>query len=149
MVSTLPRGCGTPRLQRVGVVTCLALDPTAPADHDAARETLVRAGASVVWHDDGGLRAAYRRVTDAVRAALALRVDLPESRLALSTGETGGRGECTAVADKATRLLSVAEPGATVLSRLAGSLAMDHLPDGRTLLERTGSGEPCYELRSA
>jgi hypothetical protein len=131
------------------VVTCLVVGTTEPDHADAAHATLVDTGASIVWHTAEAVVAAYRRVTDAVRAALELQTDLPASRVALSTGETDARGECTAVAAKAHLLLSAANPGATLLSKLAGALAMDHLPRGRTLAERVGSAEPCYELRTA
>lgn len=127
----------------VGVVTCLVTDATSgPA---AARLKLE--GAAAVVDDDIGITAAFRRVTDAVRAAIAIRSTLPiGARIALCAGETRG-GEFSAVADKAARLADAAEPGATVLSRLAGVLAIDHLPRDRRLSERC-AGES-YELVEA
>lgn len=151
MVSTLERPGATPRLQSVGVVTCIAVDDTTVAERGGrVEQTLVREGAAVVWRDGPGLVGAFSRVTDALRAALALRTHSPTSRVALCTGETGSRGECGPVAAKAARLRDGADPGSTLLSRLAARLIMDHLPDQRALCERsTGGAEPFYELLSA
>ena len=115
---------------------------------EVAEATFVREGAAVVMPTAVGLVGAFRRVTDAVRATLILRADLPSSRIALCAGETGARGEFSSIADKAARLVSGADAGATLLSKLAGALAMDHLPRDRTLHERCADGvsELCYEL---
>jgi len=131
------------RLRTTGVVTCVVVD-------SPASDALVRGGAALILPTGGGTIGAFRRVTDALRAALDLRDDLPESRVAVCAGETGSRGEFAIVADKAAQLLHGAEPGSTVLSKLAGVLAMDHLPRDRMLYERSAPGvEPCYELRTA
>jgi len=152
MVSTLTAdGAMTvPRLLNAGVVTCVVVGDIGfePALGEAAEETLVRQGAAVVMPTDAGLVGAFRRVTDAVRATLTLRADLPSSRMALCAGETGARGEFGPIADKATRLLSGADAGSTLLSKVAGSLAIDHLPRNSALLERStdDASERCYEL---
>jgi len=80
------------------------------------------------------LTAAFRRVSEAVRAVAAVRAVLPASgRVALSSGETGRLGEFRAIADNALRLVEAARPGTTVLSKLAANLALDHLPRDRRL----------------
>jgi hypothetical protein len=127
----------------VGVVTCLVTD--AASGPAAARLELE--GAAAIVDDGSRLTAAFRRVTDALRAAIAIRSSLPSgARIALCAGETRG-GEFSAVADKAARLADTAAPGATVLSRLAGVLAIDHLPRDRRLSARC-AGES-YELVAA
>jgi hypothetical protein len=140
-------------MQRAGVVTCLVIDDAEldTSVGDVAHEALVRLGAVVVVPSGDGLVGAFRRMTDALRAVLELRTQLPASRLALCAGETGSRGEFGSIADKATRLMTDAEPGSTLLSKLAGVLAMDHLPSDRTLFERCerGDRERCFELRNA
>jgi hypothetical protein len=79
-----------------------------------------------------------------------LRTHFPSIRVAVCTGETGAHGEFGPIADKASMLLSSAPPGSTLLSRLAGALAMDHLPRDRTLqLSASTADEPCYELLDA
>jgi hypothetical protein len=131
------------RLPAAGVVTCVFVD----AD---AGDALARRGAAMVLPAGSGMIGAFRRMTDALHAVLDLRDDLPASRLAVCTGETSARGEFALVAERAARLSHGAEPGSTVLSKLAGVLAMDHLPRDRMLYERSGPGvEPCYELRIA
>ncbi len=154
MVSTHSTvGAGAARLQSAGVVTCVVVEATEVASTlgELAEETLVRAGAAVVLPSAVGLVGAFRRVTDAVRATLVLRTHLPSSRIALCAGETGAHGDFSSIADKATRLVSDAAVGSTVLSKLAGALAVDHLPRDRMLHERSASdvSELCYELLDA
>lgn len=142
-------GTTTRRVTNVGVVTCVAVEAADEASSagEIAEHALVKEGAAVVMPTGVGLVAAYRRVTDAVRAALVLRTHFPTIRVAVCTGETGAHGEFGTVADKASTLLSAAHPGSTLLSKLAGALAMDHLPRDRTLrLSGQPDGEPCYEL---
>jgi hypothetical protein len=142
-----------PRLHSVGVVTCVVVETAegALALDELAEATLVREGAAMVMPTGVGLVGAFRRVTDAVRATMVLRTRLPSSRIALCSGETGAHGEFTSIADKATRLVSDADAGSTRLSKLAGVLAMDHLPRNRTLHERsaTSISELFYELLDA
>ncbi|MEY2422093.1 MAG: hypothetical protein QOI95_2160 [Acidimicrobiaceae bacterium] len=155
MVSTLQRdGAGNGlRLHRAGVVTCVVVEVSDPECGlgEMAEDTFVRAGAAMVLPAGIGVVGAFRRVTDAVRATMILRTHLPSSRIALSAGETGSHGEFSSIADKATRLVADADAGSTLLSKLAGVLAMDHLPRDRTLHERCGSGvsELSYELLAA
>jgi hypothetical protein len=134
-------------------VTCLVIDDAdlATAGGEVAQQALVRLGAVAVLPSGVSLVGAFRRMTDALHAVLELRTQLPASRLALCAGETGARGEFGSIADKATRLMTDAEPGSTLLSKLAGVLAMDHLPRDRTLFERCelAGREPCFELRNA
>ena len=140
------------RVRNAGVVTCVVVE-TADAVGtlgELAEQTLVGAGAAVVMPNGVGLVAAFRRVTDAVKASLMLRTQLPSSRMAMCTGETGSHGEFDLIADKAARLVAGADAGSTRLSKLAGALAMDHLPRDRTLLERAGDGpERYFELLDA
>lgn len=126
-----------------GVVTCLVAEgPMVNAD--TAARALEDEGAIVVCGDACALTAAFRRVSEAIRAAAALRAVLPASaRVALSSGETGRLGEVRAVADSARRLVEAARPGATVLSKLAANLALDHLPRDRRL---EASDAASYEL---
>lgn len=140
------------RVRNTGVVTCVVVEAADAASTlgELAEQTFLRAGAAVVMPNGVGLVAAFRRVTDAVRASLALRTQLPSSRMAMCTGETGSNGEFGAVAEKAARLVSGARAGSTLLSRLAGALAIDHLPRDRHLLECTEHGfEPHFELLDA
>jgi hypothetical protein len=155
MVSSLTpdRGITAPRLRSAGVVTCVVVEATDVASTlgEMAEATLVREGAALVMPTGVGLVGAFRRVTDAVRATMTLRTNLPSSRIALCAGETGAHGEFSSIADKATRLVSDADAGSTLLSKLAGALAMDHLPPDRTLLQRSADGvsEFFYELLDA
>jgi len=139
-------------LNDVGVVTCLAAHGTSVAPTGAITAALEREGAAIIFDAGCGLVAAFRRVTDAVRAAIAVRGALPaSSRIALCAGESRC-GEFSAVADKAVRLADQADPGSTVLSRLTASLAIDHLPRDQQLCERrahVGGSELSYELREA
>ena len=126
-----------------GVVTCLVAEGPL-VDADRAARALEHEGAIVVCGDAGAVTAAFRRVSDAVRAVTAVRRLLPASaRVALSSGETGRLGEFRAVADHAQRLVTAARPGATVLSKLAANLALDHLPRDRRLC---ASDPMSYEL---
>jgi hypothetical protein len=154
MVSSLPRDPAGQRfrLHRAGVITCVVVDATAASTHgDLAEDTMMREGAAVVMASSAGFVGAFRLVTDAVRATLALRTTLPASRIALCAGETGVHGEFASIADRATRLASGAEAGSTVLSKLAGVLAMDHLPRDRTLhaCSAGGASDLYYELLDA
>lgn len=155
MVSTLTRGGAStaPRLHSAGVVTCVVVEATDVASTlgEMAEATLMQEGAAMVVPAGLGLVGAFRRVTDAVRATMILRTHLPSSRIALCAGETGAHGEFASIADKATRLVSDADAGSTLLSKLAGALAMDHLPRDRTLHERSvdGVSELFYELLDA
>lgn len=146
VVREVPSSC---RVRNTGVVTCVvveAADRAEPVD-EIAEATLVRAGAAVVMPTGAGLVAAFRRVTDALGASVALRSQFPSSRMAMSTGETGSHGEFGAIAEKAARLVAEAEPGRTLLSKLAGVLAIDHLPRDRRLHEHAIEGnEPYFEL---
>jgi hypothetical protein len=155
MVSTLARdgAVSAPRLANAGVVTCVVVEATDLTSilGDTAEATLVQEGAAMVMPTGLGLVGAFRRVTDAVRATMMLRTHLPSSRIALCAGEPGAHGEFAPIADKATRLLSGADAGSTLLSKLAGALAMDHLPHDRKLHERSADGvsELFYELLDA
>jgi hypothetical protein len=134
-------------------VTCVVVEAPDVASSlgEMAEATLVREGAAVVVPAGVGLVGAFGRVTDAVRATLILRTNLPSSRIALCAGETGAHGEFSSIADKATRLVSDADAGSTLLSKLAGALAMDHLPRDRSLHERSADdlSEHFYELLDA
>jgi len=126
-----------------GVVTCLVAEGPV-VDADGAARALEDEGAMVVCGDAGAMTAAFRRVSDAVRAVAVVRRLLPaSSRVALSSGETGRLGEFRTVADHAQRLVEAARPGATVLSKLAANLALDHLPHDRRLCP---SDPMSYEL---
>ena len=140
-------GISGTRVRNAGVVTCVVVEAADAAGTlgEIVEETLLRAGAAVVLPTAAGLVGAFRRVTDAVRASLTLRTQLPSSRMAVCTGETGTHGEFGAIAEKATRLVAEATAGSTLLSKLAGALAIDHLPRGRQLRECTGP-EPWFEL---
>lgn len=140
------------RVRNTGVVTCVVVEAADAASTlgEVVEATLLRAGAAVVMPNGVGLVAAFRRVTDAVRASMTLRSQLPSSRMAMCTGETGAHGEFGTIADKATRLVSGAGAGSTLLSKLAGVLAIDHLPRDRQLLEHVRDGvEPYFELLDA
>jgi hypothetical protein len=155
MVSSLAgdRAITTLRLRSPGVVTCVVVEATEVASTlgEVAEATFVQEGAAMVMPTGVGLVGAFRRVTDAVRATMILRSNLPSSRIALCAGETGAHGEFSSISDKATRLVSDADAGSTLLSKLAGALAMDHLPRDRRLHERAANGvsEFCYELLDA
>ena len=149
MVADEIRAC---RVRNTGVVTCVVVEAAdAPsALGELVEDVLLRAGAAVVMPNGVGLVAAFRRVTDAVRASLTLRTQLPSSRIAVCTGETGPRGEFGPIVEKATRLVSDAPAGATLLSKLAGALAIDHLPRDRRLREcGDRHAEPYFELLDA
>jgi hypothetical protein len=134
------------RVRNTGVVTCVVVEAADAVSTlgELAEETLVRAGAAVVMPNGVGLVAAFRRVTDAVKASLTLRTQLPSSRMAMCTGETGAHGEFGPIADKASRLVAGADAGSTRLSKVAGALVIDHLPRDRRLLERAGDGTERY-----
>ena len=142
---------GACRVSRAGVVTCVVVEAADVVSTlgEIAKEALVSAGAAVVMPNGRGLLGAFGRITDAVQASVALRDLLPSSRMAMTTGETGAHGEFGAIADKARRLVSDAAAGSTLLSKLTGSLAIDHLPRDRQLLERTKGTERCFELLDA
>ena len=140
-------GMSGTRVRGAGVVTCVVVEAVdaAPVVSEIVEATFLRAGAAVVMAAGTGFVGAFQRVTDAVHASLALRAQLPASRMAMCTGETGTHGEFGPIAEKATRLVAEATAGSTLLSRVAGALAVDHLPRNRQLREFAGT-EPCFEL---